>query len=66
MVNGATKGGDAWVFQTIAAAPSHPVVWQLHYATKSPEVNWLAEHIANTDGSEDGGRWMHLCGLTAG
>jgi beta-lactamase superfamily II metal-dependent hydrolase len=55
MANGATKGGDARVFQTVAAAPSHPVVWQLHYATKSPEVNRPAEFIANPDGVEDGG-----------
>lgn len=55
MANGATKGGDARVFQTIAAAPSHPVVWQLHYATKSPEVNRPAEFIANPDGTEDAG-----------
>jgi beta-lactamase superfamily II metal-dependent hydrolase len=55
MANGATKGGDARVFQTVAAAPSHPVVWQLHYATKSPEVNRPTEFIANPDGVEDGG-----------
>ena len=55
MANGATKGGDARVFQTIAAAPSHPVVWQLHYATKSPEVNRPAEFIANLEGAEDSG-----------
>lgn len=55
MANGATKGGDARVFQTIAAAPSHPVVWQLHYATKSPEVNRPADFIANPEGAEDGG-----------
>jgi len=55
MGNGATKGGDARVFQTVAEAPSHPVVWQLHYATKSPEVNRPAQFIANPDAAEDGG-----------
>jgi len=55
MANGATKGGDARVFQVVAAAPSRPAVWQLHYATKSPEVNRPAEFIANPDGAEDKG-----------
>ncbi|WCM28929.1 MBL fold metallo-hydrolase [Sphingomonas sp. QA11] len=60
MANGATKGGDARVFRTIAAAPSHPAIWQLHHATRSPEVNRPVDFIANPEGREDGGFWLDV------
>lgn len=58
--NGARKGGDAQVLQTLAAAPSKPAVWQLHGATRSPELNVAEARIANPAGIPDA---MH--GLTA-
>jgi beta-lactamase superfamily II metal-dependent hydrolase len=55
MGNGATKGGDERVLQTIAAAPSHPVLWQEHLAVKSPAANRPAAYIANLTADPDEG-----------
>jgi beta-lactamase superfamily II metal-dependent hydrolase len=52
--NGETKGGDRQVLETLAMAPSRPAVWQLHSATKSPELDVAAERIANPAGRPDG------------
>ena len=51
--NGATKGGDKRVFETLAAAPSSPDVWQLHSATRSPEIDAPADRIANLADAPD-------------
>jgi beta-lactamase superfamily II metal-dependent hydrolase len=45
--NGATKGGDAEPFDALKAAPTLKDVWQLHFATRSPEKNPPADQIAN-------------------
>jgi competence protein ComEC len=48
--NGATKGGDKRVFDVLVNAPSHPEVWQLHSATRNPEMDAPAERISNLVG----------------
>jgi len=53
MGNGATKGGDERVFETIAAAPSHPVLWQQHFATRSLAANRPPAYIANLTAEPD-------------
>lgn len=35
------------MFETIAAAPSHPVLWQQHFATRSPAANRPPAYFAN-------------------
>ena len=52
--NGETKGGDRQVLETLAAAPSGPALWQLHSATRSPELDVPVERIANPAGRPDG------------
>ncbi len=52
--NGETKGGDRQVLETLAAAPSRPALWQLHSATRSPELDVPVERIANPAGRPDG------------
>lgn len=47
VANGAHKGGDEAVLKALAAAPSAPVVWQQHFAERSPEANGLGARIAN-------------------
>lgn len=47
MGNGATKGGDKRVFDVLVNAPSRPEVWQLHSATRNPEMDAPAERISN-------------------
>jgi beta-lactamase superfamily II metal-dependent hydrolase len=48
--NGATKGGDKRVFDVLVNAPSRPEVWQLHSATRNPEMDAPAERISNLVG----------------
>lgn len=55
MGNGARKGGDKAVFQTLAATPSQPAVWQVHQALKDADANRPADYIANLDGPVDNG-----------
>jgi beta-lactamase superfamily II metal-dependent hydrolase len=50
MGNGATKGGDKRVTELLVNAPSKPEVWQLHSATRSPEMDVPAERISNLVG----------------
>jgi beta-lactamase superfamily II metal-dependent hydrolase len=45
--NGATKGGDKRVSEVLINAPSKPEIWQLHSATRSPEMDVPAERISN-------------------
>jgi len=56
--NGARKGGDGPVLERLAAAPSKPAVWQVHFATRSPEANVAAERIANLDVQPDAGHLL--------
>jgi competence protein ComEC len=55
VANGPRKGGDKAVFDTLAATPSKPAVWQIHQATRDPGANRPADFIANLDGPVDGG-----------
>lgn len=52
--NGARKGGDAWVFRTLAAASAPPAVWYQHQATRSPDANPKPDNIANMTLEPDG------------
>ncbi len=47
--NGPTKGADGSVLTRLGAMPAPTTVWQLHFATRSPEANTAPERIANTD-----------------
>jgi competence protein ComEC len=49
MANGARKGGDKATFDTLYAAEPKPVLWQMHAATRSHEVDRPDEYIANLD-----------------
>lgn len=54
MDNGATKGGSPLTFQTLAAAPGHASLWQLHYAEGAGALNSDPQHIANRGGQDTG------------
>jgi beta-lactamase superfamily II metal-dependent hydrolase len=47
VANGARKGGDKSVFQTLSDAQPSPAVWQEHTATRAPEANRPDDYIAN-------------------
>ncbi|QJU59068.1 MBL fold metallo-hydrolase [Sphingomonas sp. AP4-R1] len=51
--NGAAKGADAGSLEFAAAAPYVQASWQLHFATRSPDLNAPYERIANW-GDQDG------------
>lgn len=53
--NGARKGGDREVFETIAATPSKPALWQLHSALRSPEADRPSRYVANLGAGIDAG-----------
>jgi hypothetical protein len=53
MANGARKGGDSAVFETLANAEPRPVLWQEHAATRNPQSNRPDRHIANPDTRPD-------------
>jgi beta-lactamase superfamily II metal-dependent hydrolase len=55
MGNGSRKGGDAATFERLAAAPSKPVVWQVHQAVRDMTANRPDKYIANLDGPTDDG-----------
>lgn len=50
--NGPVKGADAATFDTLAASPTIKGVWQVHFATRSPEKNAPADQIANLEGPD--------------
>jgi len=52
--NGATKGADAASLRFVKSAPYVKGVWQVHLATRSPDVNAPPDHIANVDAADDG------------
>ncbi|MDQ2834288.1 MAG: MBL fold metallo-hydrolase [Acidobacteriota bacterium] len=54
MDNGATKGGQSPVLDTIREAPGLEALWQLHYADLAKEHNTPATYIANPDGPDRG------------
>lgn len=60
MSNGAHKGGDAAVLASLASAPSSPVVWQQHFALRSPEANGAPERIANLAVHNDAGHAIEV------
>jgi hypothetical protein len=49
MANGARKGGDKVVLETLAQVNPQTVVWQEHAATRDPEANRPDQYIANPD-----------------
>ncbi len=52
--NGARKGGDERVFNTLVEASSKPTIWYEHFATRSPPANPTPERIANLTLQPDG------------
>lgn len=50
--NGPAKGADAANLSAVAAAPYVKGMWQLHFATRSPESNAPADQIVNLDGED--------------
>jgi competence protein ComEC len=50
--NGPRKGADEATLATIAAAPFVKGMWQLHFATRSPDKNAPADQIANIEGPD--------------
>lgn len=51
--NGARKGGDQVVLETLRAAPSKPALWQVHVATAVPAGGAPAAQIANLTEAPD-------------
>jgi beta-lactamase superfamily II metal-dependent hydrolase len=47
--NGPTKGGDASILASMKVTPRLEGLWQLHFATRSPEDNTAPELIANIE-----------------
>jgi beta-lactamase superfamily II metal-dependent hydrolase len=47
--NGPTKGADGVVLERLRGLPAQPAVWQVHFATRSPEANTAPERIANLE-----------------
>jgi competence protein ComEC len=52
--NGPAKGQDASSFDTAMASPRIKAVWQVHFATRSPEKNAPPAQIANLADGPDG------------
>lgn len=50
--NGPRKGGDGAILASVAGAPFVKGMWQLHFATRSPDRNGPADQIANPDGPD--------------
>jgi competence protein ComEC len=60
MNNGARKGGTVQAWQVIHDAPSHPDIWQLHFAVAGgKEHNSADSFIANVDENCDG-KWLRV------
>ncbi|MEO8595740.1 MAG: MBL fold metallo-hydrolase [Candidatus Solibacter sp.] len=60
MDNGVRKGGVAERWQTVHDAPSHPDIWQLHYAVPAgKEHNSADPFIANIDEICEG-KWLKV------
>jgi beta-lactamase superfamily II metal-dependent hydrolase len=53
MDNGATKGGDGAVLDRVTAVTGPSGLWQLHFATRTPDKNAPVDQIANLDGGPD-------------
>lgn len=53
MNNGPTKGGDGPVLDRLTALTGASGLWQLHFATRTPDKNAPADQIANLDGGPD-------------
>jgi beta-lactamase superfamily II metal-dependent hydrolase len=53
MDNGDKKGGSPLTFQTLAAVPSHPDLWQLHFSEAAGKgLNRPEDFIANPHGED--------------
>ena len=51
--NGAQKGGDGAVLDRLTGLTPKPAVWQVHFATRSPDKNVAEDQIANLAGTDD-------------
>lgn len=60
VANGARKGGDASVFQTLSEAQPKPAIWHQHLATRAPEANPRSERIANPAMQPDGANSLEV------
>lgn len=54
VANGARKGGDRSVFETLVAATPPPAIWYQHFATRSPDANPQPDRVANPTLEPDG------------
>jgi competence protein ComEC len=55
MDNGATKGGETPVLDTVRQAPGLETLWQLHYSAQAgAEHNTAPPYIANSQGPDPG------------
>jgi beta-lactamase superfamily II metal-dependent hydrolase len=52
MNNGSTKGADGAVLDRVTAVTGPQGLWQLHFATRTPDKNAPADQIANLDGPD--------------
>jgi competence protein ComEC len=52
MNNGSTKGGDGPVLDRVTAVTGATGLWQLHFATRTPDKNVPSDQIANLDGPD--------------
>ena len=53
MDNGASKGGDKDVINTVNGYPSLKGFWRSHYSVRYPDLNGDPNYIANLDGTPD-------------
>ncbi|WP_216323999.1 ComEC/Rec2 family competence protein [Sphingomonas quercus] len=58
--NGATKGGAGISLERAMASPRIKGMWQLHYATRSPDKNAPADQIANLADGPDAFHPLHI------
>jgi competence protein ComEC len=65
MSNGVTKGGSADVLKTLHTYPSMDV-WQLHFAVRTPELNYPQEQIANVAPTPNENWPLHINVLKSG
>ncbi len=55
MDNGATKGGETPVLDTVLQAPGLETLWQLHYSAQAgPQHNTASKYIANSQDPDQG------------
>ncbi len=65
MSNGATKGAGPETLKTLHSIPDMDV-WQVHLATRSPELNYPADQIANLEALPNANNPLHVNVLKSG